>query len=276
VCGARHSLVNGATLPQRGAGSRTRGLTFMTIVFAPGGYRYIPAVFQYSGGVAAEPGYEIRRVRFHQPVPLAQGFVRIQQAIREAGRPLTAFCACELRSPAPFTEDGFRAFNEIYAGTLRQWGVMQGDINPVARSNVCPEVDPPAEPSFHAFCFTVEAKGRLPTFVVAGSGETQEGKGNYRDYTVRFGETSPDAIREKARFVLGEMERRLSLLGFAWADTTATQVYTVHDPHPFLADEIVRRHAARAGLTWHYARPPVRGLEYEMDCRAIVDERVMD
>lgn len=247
----------------------------MTTVFAAGGYRYIPAVFQYSGGVAAEPGLAIVRVRFQRPMALAPGFARIEQVIREAGRALTAFCACELRSPAPFTEEGFRAFNEIYAGTLRKWGVMQGDANPVARSNVCPEIDPPAEPSFHAFCFTVEARGPLPTFVVAGSGEAQEGKGSYRDHTIRFGETSPDAIREKARFVLGEMERRLSLLGFAWADTTATQAYTVHDLHPLLADEIVRRGAARAGLTWHYARPPVRDLEYEMDCRAIAEEHTL-
>jgi hypothetical protein len=247
----------------------------MTAAFAAGGYLYIPAVFQYSGGVAAETEFEIVRVRFRNPVPLSGGFARIEQTIREAGRPLAAFCACELRSPAPFTEDGFRAFNEIYAGTLRRWGVMQGDTNPVARSNVCPEIDPPSEPSFHAFCFTVAAQGPAPTFVVAGSGEAVEGKANYRDHTIRRGETSPDAIFEKARFVLGEMERRLSLLGFTWSHTTATQVYTVHDLHPFLADEIVRRGAARAGLTWHYCRPPVRELEYEMDCRAIMNERVI-
>lgn len=247
----------------------------MTVAFAAGGYRFIPAVFQYSGGVAAEPGFEIVRVRFHAPVPLEQGFARIAQTIEAAGRPLTAFCACELRSPAPFTEDGFRAFNEVYAGTLRRWGVMERDANPVARSNVCPEIGPPPEPSFHAFCYTVAANGPVPTFVVAGSGEAVEGKGNYRDHTVRSGETSPDAIAEKARFVLGEMERRLAALGFAWRDTTATQVYTVHDLHPFLGNEIVRRGAARAGLTWHYDRPPVRGLEYEMDCRAITDERVI-
>jgi len=42
-----------------------------TALFAPGGYRYIPGVFQYSGGVAAAPGHEIMRVRFHRPVPLA-------------------------------------------------------------------------------------------------------------------------------------------------------------------------------------------------------------
>src|SRR2546423_6490239 len=247
----------------------------MTTALTAGGYRYIPAVFQYSSGVAAEPDFEIVRVRFRNPVPLGDGFARVEQMIRDAGRPLTAFCACELRSPAPFTEEGFRAFNEIYAGTLRRWRVMSGDANPVARSNVCPEIDPPPEPSFHAFCFTVAAQGAVPTFVVAGSGEAVEGKGNYRDHTVRRGETSPDAIREKAIYVLGQMERRLTLLGFTWADATATQVYTVHDLHPFLAGEIVRRGAARAGLTWHYARPPVRGLEYEMDCRAIADERVI-
>jgi hypothetical protein len=82
-------------------------------------------------------------------------------------------------------------------------------------------------------------------------------------------------MRAKARFVLGEMERRLALLGFTWADTTATQVYTVRDPFPFLADEIVRRGAARAGLTWHFCRPPVRELEFEMDCRGVANEIVI-
>ena len=247
-----------------------------TAVFTPGGYRYIPAVFQYSGGVAAEPGFALERVRFHRPVPLSEGFARIERLLRDAGRPLAAFCACELRSPAPFTEDGFRAFNEIYAGTLKAWGLFDGTRNPVARSNVCPEIDPPVEPSFHAFCYTVAATDAAPSFVVAGSGEALEGKGNYRDHTVRLGETSPDAILEKARYVLGEMERRLTALGFGWHDTTATQVYTMHDLHPFLADEIVRRGAARGGLTWYYCRPPVRDLEYEMDCRGIRIERVVE
>ena len=36
----------------------------MTVeTFAAGNYRFIKAVFQYSGGVAAEPGYEIERAR---------------------------------------------------------------------------------------------------------------------------------------------------------------------------------------------------------------------
>jgi hypothetical protein len=243
--------------------------------FVAGGYRFLPGVFQYSGGAAALTGHTIERVRFRAPVPLAEGFARIERIIGAAGRPLTAFCACELRSPAPFTEQGFRAFNEVYVVTLEKWGLFDGKVNPVARSNVCPELDPPAEPSFHAFSFTVAASDAAPSFVIAGSGEAREGGASYRERTVRHGETTPDAMREKAHYVLGEMERRLAALGLGWADTTATQVYTVHDLHPFLADEIVRRGAARSGLTWHFARPPVRGLEYEMDCRGVGRERVV-
>jgi hypothetical protein len=71
------------------------------------------------------------------------------------------------------------------------------------------------------------------------------------------------------------MEKRMLALGFGWADTTATQVYTVHDLHPFLADEIVLRGAARSGLTWHFNRPPVIGLEYEMDCRGVMHEHAL-
>jgi hypothetical protein len=243
--------------------------------FAVGGYRFIPAVFQYSGGAAALPGHSIRRVRFRRPVPLKQGFERIERVISEANRPLTSFCACELRSPAPFTEQGFRAFNEVYVVTLEKWGIFDGKVNPVARSNVCPDIDPPPEPSFHAFSFTVTSTDPAPSFVISGSAEAREGGASYEERTIRRGESSPDAMLEKARYVLGEMERRMAALGFSWADTTATQVYTVRDLYPFLANEIVRRGAAHSGLTWHYARPPVRDLEYEMDCRAVGGESVI-
>lgn len=243
--------------------------------FERGGYRFVEGVFQYSAGVAAEPGHRIVRVQFHRPAPLEEGFRRIEKIIGAAGRPLTAFCACELRSPAPFTESGFAAFNKIYVGTLERWSIYDGKTNPVARSNVCPAIEPPPEPSFHAFCYTETEADAVPSFVVAGSGEAPEGRDNYRDHIVRLGDATPTGIREKARFVLGEMERRMGALGFSWKDTTATQLYTVHNIHPFFADEIVRRGAARSGLTWHYNRPPVVDLEYEMDCRGVSIERVV-
>src|SRR5262245_18294371 len=104
-----------------------------TVDFAPGGYRFIPSVFQYSAGVAALPGHAIERLRFRRPIPLNEGFQLIERLITQAGRPLTSFCACELRSPAQFSEEGFRAFNESYVVTLKNWRLFDGKVNPVAR-----------------------------------------------------------------------------------------------------------------------------------------------
>lgn len=248
---------------------------YSTIALEGRGYRFIPAVFQYSGGVAALPGWRLERVRFADPVPLAAGFARIGEFLRSAGLPLTAFCACELRSPAPFTDDGFRRFNEGYAGVLGEWGVLAEGRNPVARSNVCPEIAPPVEPGFHAFTYALPDAGAGPSFVVAGSGESMEGKATYAESTVAYRDLSPEGIRAKAEYVLGEMERRMAALGANWAGTTGVQVYTVHDIHPFLGDALVRRGAARHGVTWQHCRPPVVDLEYEMDCRGVPLERVI-
>lgn len=250
-------------------------MTAATMDVPHGGYRAIPGVFQYSAGVRALDGYRIERVTFQTPVPLAAGFGFIEQFLAREGIALTAFCACELRSPAPFDDAGFTAFNRHYCGTLERWGVMRDDRNPVARSNVCPEHHKPAEPSFHAFCFTRPMDGATGSFVISGSGEAEEGHASYRERTIRFGDTTPDAMRQKGVYVLERMKQRMAAVGATWADTTATQVYTVYDLHPFLADEIVRRGAARHGLDWHFARPPVVGLDYEMDCRSVpVEHRI--
>ncbi len=240
-----------------------------------GGFRFVPGVYQYSAGVAAEPGFALHRYRFAEPVPLMQGFGRIARVLEGIGRPKAAFAACELRSPAPFTEAGFAAFNRVYGGVLGEWGLFRDGLNPVARSNVCPELAPPAEPCFHAFVVSVPAADAPPSFAVAGSGEAAEGRGNYRDNTVALGDLSPAGMLAKARWVLGEMERRMAVLGAGWTATTGVQVYTVHDIHPFLATEIVARGAARHGVTWQFCRPPVVDLEYEMDCRGIQAEHVL-
>jgi len=247
--------------------------------FEPGGYRYVRGPFQYSGGVAAEPGFAIERVRFSTPVPVAKGFALIEKHLTAIGRPFTSFCACELRSPAPFTEQGFIDFNRVYVGTLERWGIFKDEENPVARSNVCPEINPPPEPSFEAFSYTVPADavgaGTVRSFVIAGAAESRDGPGTHQERILRFGETSADAMRDKARHVLGTMETRLAALGLGWADVNTTHVYTVHDVHPFMADEIVARGAAPGGLTWYYARPPVQGLEFEMDVRSIPIQRLI-
>ena len=248
----------------------------MTRDFAAGNYRFIPAVFQYSSGAAADRGYEIERVRFDRLLPLGQGFTQIARYIQAAGRPLTSFCACELRSPAAFTEDGFFKFNQHYVKTLAEWGIYDGgSINPVARSNVCPEIDPPAEPSFYAFSFTRPSAGATSTFVIAGGAELGGGSGSYPERIVRYRDLSPEGLKEKVRFTTRQQESRMEEFGFGWKDATAVQAYTVHDFHPVIAEELVRRGATRSGLTWHFARPPVIDLEYEMDCRRVMREIVI-
>ena len=75
--------------------------------------------------------------------------------------------------------------------------------------------------------------------------------------------------------MLGVMEKRMAALGFTWADTTASQVYTVYDFHHIVAQEIAARGAMNAGLTWQFCRPPVDVLDYEMDVRGVRTEIVI-
>jgi hypothetical protein len=236
-----------------------------------GGYRYIPAAFQYSSGVAALPGYRLERARFSRLLPMAEGFARIKAHLESLGRPLAAFAACELRSGLPFSMDGFREFNRGYAKVLTDWGIMTGDDNPIARSNVCPELDPPGEPGFYAFTYTLPDAKAGPTFLLAGNAERRN-DGPLTEAVVAYGDTSPEGLRAKARQTLGEQERRLAAFGFGWADTTAVQVYTVYDFHSLLLDEITARGAARSGLTWYPCRPPIQKVDFEMDCRGLERE----
>lgn len=248
--------------------------------FPPGSYHFVPSVFQYSAGVCALPGHSIVRETFASPKPVNQGFELIAARLQSQGLPLQTFCACELRSPGQFDDAGFIAFNESYILTLKDWGIMdESRVNPVARSNVCPVHHAPAEPSFHAFSYVVPGNNSArANAVISGSAEANDPKAPgelYRDRIVRYGESSPDAIRDKVLHVLSVMEKRLNAFDLTWQDTTAVQAYSVHDFHHTMED-MASRGTTRNGLTWHYARPPVEGLEYEMDCRCVASELVHD
>lgn len=248
-------------------------------VFEPGGYRYIRAVFQYSSGVAAEPGFEIERARFARPLALPDAYAAVEGYLKGLGRPMGAFAACELRSPESFTEQGFYDFNQTYVKTLERWGIYREadqPNNPVARTNVCPMYGAPAETLMYAFSYTVpvEHETRRGTFIIAGGGDRRAGK-TPQESIVRYGDTSPEALREKVAYVAGEMEARLDALGFSWRHAVTTQLYTVQNIGHLVGEELAARGAGDGGLVWTYSRPPVIGLEFEMDVRGAARELII-
>jgi hypothetical protein len=241
-----------------------------------GNYSYLRGIAPYSGGAIAHPGHEIVHVRFLQPVALTAGFERVKRYLTAQRRPLQSLCGMELRSPKPFTFPGFIEFNAGYIQVLKDWNLFLDDVNPVARTNVAPEIGAPPVPSLYGFSFTAPSARKEKTFVIAGAGELPEGSLQPED-VIRRGETSADALREKARYVMGLMTGRLQGLGVDWAQATTTEVYTVFPFHSFLASEIVRPMGPGAahGLTWHYARPPIITIEFEMDVRGCFREIVL-
>jgi hypothetical protein len=246
------------------------------IDFPAGGYRFIKGSMAYSLGVAALPGFRLERVRFQSPIPLDDAFRRMAGIIADAKRPASALAACELRSPKQFTEASFRTFNERYLALLRGFGWSEvSATNPVSRTNVCPSDHELSDACIYAFSYTVEDTGARPSFVLAGAVDLMEGDKDLRDLIVALDQTDAAGIRKKASHALEELERRMALLGFDWSMTTGNGLYCVHDIFQALTEEIARRGAAHAGLTWHLCRPPIGGLEFEMDTRSVWVERTV-
>jgi hypothetical protein len=234
-------------------------------------YRFLPGGEPYSAGAVAMTGAEIVHATLATPVPWRVGFTLIERHLASLGRPRTALCAIQLRIPAPLSFDGFADFNRGYRALLADWGLLVDGQNPIARTNVAPVVGAPPEPSLYACSYTVPAEPGTPTtFVVAGSGELRAGHRS-PEAIVRRGETSSEAMREKAAYVMGVMAERLAGLGVGWAGVNAVSIYTPHPIEPFVLDTVLRPMgpAAVHGLHVFPSRPPIVGLEYEMDVRGV-------
>lgn len=234
-----------------------------------GDYHFLPGIAPYSCGVVSSPGFEIVQVTLQTPIPYRLGFERIAEFLTEHGRPKAALCAISLRSPRPFTFQGFADFNAEYAAILQSWGLFVDGVNPVARTNVAPVISSPPEPMLYGFSFTRPCTGNsTPTFVVAGAGELPEGVLS-REGIVALGDISPAGLAVKARFVMDLMEARLHGLGVDWPQVGTVNVYTAHSLTPLLPEIVLGRigSASIHGATWHFSRPPIEEIEYEMDLR---------
>jgi len=67
------------------------------------------------------------------------------------------------------------------------------------------------------------------------------------------------------------MQARLRALGGSWDRVMVIDVYTAQPIHDVVEHEIVpvAGPAAIHGIHWYPSRPPIQGLEYEMDLRGV-------
>jgi hypothetical protein len=231
----------------------------METIKSPGGFRFLPTDGPFSAGVAADPGYQIVRARAPRYTSLTEGFRMVEKFLEAEGRPLAALCAMELRIPKPLSREGFDEFNVGYVAQLRRWGLPVEGRQPAARTNVAPEIEPPEQPSMHAFCYTVEGVGGRDTFVISGAPEPPGTKGGLPAFWAAIAHT---------------LEERMHALGLKWADATETQFYGTRADHELFASQDLARfeELVRPGLRWFFARPPVDFLKLEIDVRGLARE----
>ena len=249
-----------------------------SLVAHPSGmYRFLPGIEPYSSGIVANPGHEVIHVALANPLPWNAGLCAARRYLESLGLQQQALCAVELRCPAPHSLDGFSDFNRQYRQLLIDWDMLVGSENPVARTNVAPVEAPPSETTLHAFSYVEPFETSVQTFVVAGGGELPH-RDLERQRIVRVGETSDEAMAEKAECVVGIMRHRLSQLGVRDDSLTAIDVYTAHPLHQLLSRIVLAELPAAKwlGVHWYYSRPPVEEIEFEMDMRGVRRELTLE
>ncbi len=242
-----------------------------------GGYSFLPAIEPYSAGVIAEPGYEIAFVTLQSTLPWRDGLIAAKSWLEARGLPVKSLCAVALRCAEPHSFNGFATFNQEYRCLLEDWEIIVNGANPVARTNVSPVVNPPAETHLYGFAFCQPSVLRERTYIVAGGGELPH-RDLSREHIVRVGETTQDAMQEKAKCVTDIMRLRLERMNADESLLSAINVYTSHPVRSILEDTIIQQlpAAAHIGIRWNLTRPPVKEIEFEMDLRGVRQELVAD
>ncbi|HEY4025030.1 MAG TPA: hypothetical protein VGO86_01260 [Candidatus Dormibacteraeota bacterium] len=232
----------------------------MLTPFAPGSYRSLVVPGRpFSAGIVADQGFDLVHAVFHRPVPLHQGLESAAAHVRAAGRPVTALGAFELRIPDPLSREEFDAFNAPYAERLTGLGLVSENGLVAARTNVAPTVAGVAEPSLHAFTYTVPGRGR-PRSAFRLSGAT---------------ETRRDASEaDQLRSIVEVLEGRLAELGLSWDDATTISVYGEASDALWDVRESFGTTGLR-GLTWFPALPPLDDFAFEIDAQGVGTELVL-
>ncbi len=240
-----------------------------------GNYTFVRGSGPFSAAVMAQPGFAIVHARFLPLIALNDGYLRVERHLQEMRRPLEALCGMELRIPKVLSREAFDEFNRPYIECLKAWGLDVAGANPVTRTNVAFEASPVSAPMLAGFYYTVPSTVPGQTFVLSGVPEIASREGGVQ--IVARGDTSADGLRQKLECILHALDAHLSEMKLTWGMATAVNIYTVFDIHPLLAPVLLSAlgAASHAGITWHYARPPVSGLELEVDARAVKTELIL-
>ncbi len=237
-----------------------------------GNFSYLEGSGTYCRGVIADEEFSLIHATLRRVIPVAQAFEAIRRYLEGIGRPMAALCGAEVRVPQPLTFEGFSAFNKTYIALLDQYALRQDGRATMTRTNVAPlpAAIAPSEPGLFGFTYTAPRTrpDDRKAFIVSGAGELKDGPPT-RESIVRVGETTPDAMREKAEFVMASIEGTLKALGATWDDATQINLYTAHVEGGYLDEAVFARigPAARYGVHWMYSKPPIQEIEFELDVR---------
>ena len=232
-----------------------------------GAFAYLPAGTTFSNGVVVAADHRLVDWEFADPLPLRIAFDRIGAELDQRGLGRTALAGVELRSPAPFTPEGFAEFNAEYTGLLAEhFPLPDGTLPPFARTNVAPVEAQVAEPSVRAVQIVEPHPGGGGDFVASGVAEVTGAV--TPDSVIAFGDASPAGLRTKVDFVVAALAARVADLGVSVDQARTIDVYTAH-PLDWIEAVVAATFggASRHGVHRWIARPPVTDLEFEMGCK---------
>lgn len=242
------------------------------MISRPGsGYRFLPGGPVFAGGAVAQPGYELVHAVLARWLPLEQGYALVESHLKSLGRSMHALCGMQLRLPRQLSAEGFSEFNAPYVARLKSWDLLFEGQNPISRTNVAPAVNAPKEPSLHAFSYVVLSDRNAATFTMSGMTERAAGTS-----VIAPGDVSSSGMQAKLVHVMSVVSGRLAELGFDWHHATHVELYAAEEVPGAMAALAARATGAMPrGVRWHYGRPPVIGLELELEARAVAREVIV-
>ena len=233
----------------------------MTTHNTAGNYSFLGAQGRpFSGGAAADPGWDLVHAVFERPLPLDKALKAAARHLREVSRPVQAIAGFELRVPAPLTTSGFDEFNRGYVERLTSMGLVVDGMLPAARTNVAASVGGVSEPSVYAMHYTAHGTRRRPAFVMSGVPEEK-----------------PGDIESMLASMMRVLTERMSELGVSWEDATKIQLYGIDEVQGQLVPHVLRQlgPAAVHGIHWFPSLPPIEGLKLEIDVRSAGTELIL-